>query len=226
MEHCNTNRSDPSGVRVEIRGLVQGVGFRPWVYTLARAAALRGRVWNHSSGVTVEAFGDSEILRVFVDELGRPPMPAARVRELSCEPIPAEQADSLRDRRQPCGRAARPSIPPDLATCDDCLRELQDAADRRHHYPFVNCTRCGPRYTICLDVPYDRPATTMAAFPMCEPCRSEYEDPCDRRFHAQPNACPRCGPRLRLVDGAGDAARRRPDRGRRAPAARQAESWR
>ena len=204
MEPCNVEPSDPSGVRIEIRGLVQGVGFRPWVYTLARAAALRGRVWNHSSGVTVEAFGDSEILRAFVDELGRPPMPAARVRDLSYQPIPAEEADSFEIVASHAGEAARPSIPPDLATCDDCLRELGDAADRRHRYAFVNCTSCGPRYTICLDVPYDRPATTMAAFPMCEQCRREYEEPRDRRFHAQPNACPRCGPQLRLVDRAGD----------------------
>jgi hydrogenase maturation protein HypF len=193
-----------AGVRIEIDGQVQGVGFRPWVHTLAQATAIRGRVWNHSRGVTIEAFGARDSLRAFVEQLERPPMPAARVRDVQCEPIPDEAVASFEIVASCSGLARRPSIPPDLATCDACRRELLDPTDRRYRYPFINCTRCGPRYTICLDVPYDRQRTTMAAFAMCEACRREYEDSQDRRFHAQPNACPDCGPRLRLVDAQGN----------------------
>ena len=197
--------SEPTvaGVRIRVHGLVQGVGFRPWVHALAQSAAIRGRVWNHSDGVTIEAFGERESLSGFLDQLGHPPMPAARIRDLHCEAIPDEPVASFEILASRDGEARRPSIPPDLATCGECRHELLDPADRRHFYPFINCTRCGPRYTICLDVPYDRPRTTMAAFPMCEACRSEYTDPADRRFHAQPNACPECGPQLRLIDGQG-----------------------
>ncbi len=195
----------PAGVRIEIEGMVQGVGFRPWVWTLARAVAIRGRVWNHTTGVTIEAFGEGDRLLRFVDQLERPPMPAAEVRELRCQTIPAEAIDSFEIVASRGGERRRPSIPADLATCGDCRRELFDRRDRRYGYAFINCTRCGPRYTIALDVPYDRARTTMADFPMCEFCRREYESPADRRFHAQPNACPQCGPQLRLVDGAGEA---------------------
>jgi hydrogenase maturation protein HypF len=203
-----------TGIRIELDGLVQGVGFRPWVHALAHAAAIRGRVWNHPTGVTIEAFGAGDALRVFVGKLQHPPMPAARVHSVHCEPIPHEAVESFEIVASHTvashtvasgdGDAHRPSIPPDLATCDDCRRELLDPTDRRFRYPLINCTRCGPRYTISLDVPYDRPRTTMGTFLMCEACRREYEDPGDRRFHAQPNACPECGPRLRLVDAQGD----------------------
>jgi hydrogenase maturation protein HypF len=196
---------DGGGIRVEVDGLVQGVGFRPWVYGLARAAALRGRVWNHPGGVTIEAFGEVDALRAFVGRLGHPPMPAARVRTLRWQSIPDEDVGFFAIVASDGGSQRCPSIPPDLATCDDCWRELGDSRDRRYAYPFINCTRCGPRYTISLDVPYDRPRTTMAGFPMCEACRNEYEDPDNRRFHAQPNACPTCGPRVRLVDAKGVA---------------------
>ena len=193
-----------AGVRIEIDGQVQGVGFRPWVHALAHAAAIRGRVWNHAGGVTIEAFAAPDTLRSFVEQLERPPMPAARVRDLQCAPIPDETVVSFEIVASHGGRERRPSIPPDLATCEACRTELLNPADRRHGYAFINCTRCGPRYTICLDVPYDRPRTTMATFALCEACRREYEDPDDRRFHAQPNACPVCGPQLRLIDSAGD----------------------
>jgi hydrogenase maturation protein HypF len=215
--HDTSRRPTPMGIRIELDGLVQGVGFRPWVHALARAAAIRGRVWNHPTGVTVEAFGDRDVLRVFVGRLQHPPMPAAHVHSVHCEPIPHEAVKSFEIVASHTvashtvasrgGDARRPSIPPDLATCDDCRRELLDPTDRRYRYPFINCTRCGPRYTISLDVPYDRPRTTMGTFPMCAACRREYEDPDDRRFHAQPNACPVCGPRLRLVDVQGAALR-------------------
>ena len=191
------------GLRIEIRGQVQGVGFRPWVYTLATAAGIGGRVWNHAEGVTIDAFGPAEVLRAFAGTLAHPPAPTAHVDSIHCEPIPIERLETFRvvDSRAEGHRS--PSIPPDWATCEPCLRELHDPADRRHRYPFSNCTHCGPRYTICRDVPYDRSQTTMAAFRMCADCRHEYEDPGDRRFHAEPNACPTCGPRLTLTDTAG-----------------------
>jgi hydrogenase maturation protein HypF len=191
------------GVRIEIDGLVQGVGFRPWVHGLARAAAIRGRVWNHPSGVAVEAFGEGTVLREFVAQLAHPPMAAASVRKVRSRPIQGEHLDSFEIVASRGGRERSPSIPPDLATCAECLRELRSPLDRRHGYPFINCTRCGPRYSIALDVPYDRLRTTMAEFRMCAACRREYEDPRDRRFHAQPNACSACGPHLRLVEPQG-----------------------
>jgi hydrogenase maturation protein HypF len=191
------------GLRIEIRGQVQGVGFRPWVYTLATAAGIRGRVWNHAEGVTVEAFGTEDALRGFARTLAHPPAPAAHVRSIRSEPIPVEPVETFSVVDSRAGGHRSPSIPPDWATCELCLRELRDAADRRHRYPFSNCTHCGPRYTVCRDIPYDRSQTTMAAFNMCADCRREYVDPRDRRFHAEPNACPACGPRLTLTDAAG-----------------------
>lgn len=192
-----------AGIHIEVRGQVQGVGFRPWVYTLATAAGLSGRVWNHAEGVGIEAFGEEEALRRFAESLRHPPAPAARVRELRCEPIAAEHPSAFAVVESHSGSARTVSIPPDWATCDSCLRELADRRDRRHRYPFINCTHCGPRYTICRDVPYDRAQTTMASFALCHACRAEYADPANRRFHAEPNACPACGPRMWLVDAAG-----------------------
>lgn len=192
-----------AGMRIQIEGAVQGVGFRPWVHGLARTEAVGGRVWNDSDNVTIEAFGDDDSLGRFVERLRDPPMPAARIRRLRTEPIPEESVAGF--AIVPSRRCAsnRPSIPPDLAPCPDCLAEILDPLDRRHGYAFTNCTRCGPRYTIALGVPYDRERTTMAPFAMCADCLAEYEDVDDRRFHAQPNACPKCGPRLELVDGSG-----------------------
>jgi len=195
-----------AGLRIQIEGAVQGVGFRPWVHGLARTELVGGRVWNDSDNVTIEAFGDEASLVRFLARLRDPPMPAARIRRLRSEPIPEESVDGFAIVPSRCGSAScpsTPSIPPDLATCPDCLREIRDPQGRRHGYAFTNCTRCGPRYTIALGVPYDRERTTMAPFAMCDDCRAEYEDVDDRRFHAQPNACPKCGPRLELVDGGG-----------------------
>jgi hydrogenase maturation protein HypF len=194
------------GRRIEVEGTVQGVGFRPWVYRLALAVGVSGRVRNHPRGVTIEAFGAPEALEAFLRRLGDEAPPAARVRGVSAEPIPAESLGSFRIVGSEGDGARRVSIPPDLATCPECLRETADPADRRYAYPFTNCTRCGPRYTIARDVPYDRPATTMAGFAMCPDCRREYEDPGDRRFHAQPIACPACGPRVRLLGPSGEPA--------------------
>lgn len=193
------------GVRIRIEGSVQGVGFRPWVHGLARLQSVGGRIWNDSDSVTIEAFGEEDSLGGFVARLRDPPMPAARILHLRTEPIPDEAFASFTIVASRKGGEKRPSIPPDLATCPDCLREVLDPRDRRHGYAFTNCTRCGPRYTIALDVPYDRERTTMSAFPMCGACSAEYEDVGDRRFHAEPTACPVCGPRLDLVEPDGRA---------------------
>jgi hydrogenase maturation protein HypF len=194
-----------TGRRIRLQGTVQGVGFRPWVYRVARDSAVTGRVRNDSAGVTIEAFGPEAALNAFVDRLAhdasRPP--AAVVERLVEELIAFENADAFSIVPSASTGEQHVSIPPDLATCPECLAEIHDPADRRYQYPFTNCTACGPRFTIVRFAPYDRPATTMAAFEMCPACRHEYDAVDDRRFHAQPNACPVCGPRLDLrgVDG-------------------------
>jgi hydrogenase maturation protein HypF len=191
-------RQIPEGRRIEIRGTVQGVGFRPWVYHLAREEGIAGRVRNDAEGVTIEAFGPERALTSFLRRLEASVPPAARIDALSTRPIPAEPTEGFVILGSRGAGERQVSIPPDLATCPRCLREVFDPADRRYRYPFTNCTACGPRFTIARDVPYDRARTTMAAFEMCPACRREYASPEDRRFHAQPNACPTCGPRLRL----------------------------
>ena len=188
-----------TGRRIEVRGIVQGVGFRPWVFRLARERGLSGRVRNAAHGVTIEAFGPEGDLEAFCRSLSEEPPPSARVREVRSEVIPAEPGLGFRIVESGAAGTRVVSIPADLATCRECASEVGDPSDRRHRYPFTNCTACGPRFTIALDVPYDRPLTTMARFPMCPDCRREYSDPGDRRFHAQPNACPACGPRLGLL---------------------------
>jgi hydrogenase maturation protein HypF len=195
------------GRRIEVRGTVQGVGFRPWVYRLAVEQGLSGRVRNDPRGVTIEVFGVPQALEIFLRRLRAEAPPAALLREVGEERIPAEPLPGFAIVPSDGEGARRVSIPPDLATCPECLREVRDPADRRHAYPFTNCTQCGPRYTIARDVPYDRPATTMAGFAMCADCRREYDDPADRRFHAQPIACPRCGPSVRLLGPSGEPAR-------------------
>jgi hydrogenase maturation protein HypF len=183
--------------RFRIRGVVQGVGFRPFVYRLARRHGLTGFVLNDGAGVVVEAEGDRPSLEAFAESLRAEAPPQARVRSVDAAAISPSG-----DRRFAIVHSADTgvgaAVPADIATCDDCLRELFDPGDRRYRYPFVNCTQCGPRFTIVRRVPYDRPNTTMAGFPLCPACRREYEDPADRRFHAEPIACPRCGPRLSM----------------------------
>ncbi|MEM7436266.1 MAG: carbamoyltransferase HypF [Myxococcota bacterium] len=186
------------GRRIDARGTVQGVGFRPWVYRLAQRAGLRGRVKNHARGVTIEAFGPAHALDSFLRALRSDAPPAAEIVDLRWRSIPVEPAnDFVIDRSESSG-ARSLSIPPDIATCDHCLAEVTSASDRRYKYAFTNCTECGPRFTITNAVPYDRTATTMAGFEMCNACSEEFHDPADRRFHAQPNACPACGPCLTL----------------------------
>ena len=193
------------GRRIAVRGTVQGVGFRPWVYRLAREKGIVGRVRNGAEGVTIEAFGTAPALEGFVQSLKASPPPAARIRDLEWTKIPPEPARDFVIVESRGDGERRVSIPADLATCADCLAELFDPGNRRFLYPFTNCTNCGPRFTIARDVPYDRPSTTMAPFRMCSDCQREYDSPLDRRFHAQPNACPVCGPRLTALDAGGFA---------------------
>jgi hydrogenase maturation protein HypF len=197
--------TDPRRVRVRVEGVVQGVGFRPHVHRLATDLGLAGFVLNDASGVLLEVEAPPAAVERFLERLGAEAPPLASIERL----VPEELA--------PMGErgfailvsdgAGEPSaaVAPDAATCADCLAELRDPADRRHRYPFINCTACGPRYTIVTGVPYDRARTTMAGFAMCDLCRAEYADPADRRFHAEPIACPACGPSARLIDAGGGA---------------------
>src|SRR5689334_2887964 len=189
--------------RVRVEGTVQGVGFRPFVYRLASEMGVSGHVLNDSRGVEVEVQADVAVVERFLERLPSEAPPLARVESVLVDVVPVGGPGGFEIRESAAGEPDAP-VSADASTCDDCLGELFDAADRRHRYPFINCTNCGPRFTIVRGVPYDRPLTTMAGFEMCAACRSEYEDPANRRFHAQPNACPECGPRLRLVGADGD----------------------
>jgi len=193
------------GRRWRIRGTVQGVGFRPFVQRLACQEDVAGSVRNDDSGVVVDAFGEPERLARLRARIEREAPGSSSIRRVYEEitSAPARPARGFAILPSVFGACRRPAIPPDLATCDACLRELRDPADRRHRHPFANCTACGPRYSIAREAPYDRSRTTMARFSMCPACRGEYEDPRDRRFHAQPIACPACGPRLALLDASG-----------------------
>lgn len=187
--------------RLLVEGVVQGVGFRPFVFNLAESLDLRGWVCNTSDGVLIEIEGSLDHLTELHRRLESESPPLASISKITSALIPARgEADfSIRSSEKTPG--ADTSIPPDVAVCIDCLADIRDPSNRRFGYPFTNCTNCGPRWTIIDRIPYDRPFTSMAPFEMCSTCRSEYEDPRNRRFHAQPNACAECGPRLRL-DGA------------------------
>jgi hydrogenase maturation protein HypF len=186
--------------RVRIEGAVQGVGFRPFVHRLVRDLGLSGWARNDGQGVLVEVEGTPRAVERFLARLGSEAPPLADVVRVAASDIaPAGDAGFRIVASEP-STTPTTLVPPDTAPCDACLAELFDPGDRRHRYPFVNCTACGPRFTIVRQLPYDRPRTTMAGFPMCGRCRAEYEDPGDRRFHAEPNACPACGPRLRVVE--------------------------
>jgi hydrogenase maturation protein HypF len=184
--------------QVSVHGIVQGVGFRPFVYNLAQKLGLSGYVLNSSAGVLIEVEGDPAQVDVFVREVEENPPPLAQVEDISTATLDAvgDVAFSIRESVDQPGQPA--PVSPDVATCPDCLRDFETPGNRRFGYPFTNCTNCGPRYTITRMIPYDRPLTTMACFPMCEQCLHEYQDPSDRRFHAQPNACPDCGPSITL----------------------------
>jgi len=186
-------------VRARVEGTVQGVGFRPYVYRLASELGCSGHVLNDARGVVVEVEADTKSVERFLARLPAEAPPLARIERVAAESVPVTGETGFAIRASPPGGEPSAAVTADTATCAECLEELFDPADRRHRYPFVNCTNCGPRFTIVRGVPYDRPLTTMAGFTMCPACAAEYENPLDRRFHAQPNACPECGPRARLV---------------------------
>ncbi len=184
---------------LRVAGVVQGVGFRPFVYSLATGLGLTGLVGNDTDGVFAEVEGPRAAVDEFLHRIERDAPPLARIEKVTIRamnPTRSEQFFVIVASESSGPR--RTLVSADTATCADCLRELDDPADRRHEYPFINCTNCGPRFTIVRDVPYDRPSTTMAPFVMCDRCAAEYHDPADRRFHAQPVCCPACGPRLTL----------------------------
>ncbi|MEW6636695.1 MAG: carbamoyltransferase HypF, partial [Actinomycetota bacterium] len=192
---------------VSVRGIVQGVGFRPFIYALARRHGLAGVVRNDAEGVHIEAEGPPGELDLFLREIREEAPPLAVVEAVGWRPLAIRDEKEFRIEESREGLRRQALVSPDVATCGECLSELFDPADRRYRYPFTNCTNCGPRFTITRQVPYDRATTTMARFAMCPECRREYDDPADRRFHAQPNACPACGPRVWLVDRFGNELR-------------------
>jgi hydrogenase maturation protein HypF len=184
---------------IDISGIVQGVGFRPYVYRLATRCNLTGTITNTPSGVTIEVQGPRESVEDFISRLPQEAPPLARITDIAVLDVPCNGDREFRIIASQKGEAVRTLISPDIATCEDCLRELLDPNDRRYRYPFINCTNCGPRFTIVRNIPYDRPSTSMADFTMCAACQAEYDDPENRRFHAQPNACWDCGPQLELL---------------------------
>ena len=199
MKHLDIARK---ALRITVHGVVQGVGFRPFVYRLAHRMGLDGTVVNNGDGVHVHVGGAAETLDRFVAALRDEAPPVARIVRIGVMPAEAP-ASGFRILASDRGRPPSTQIAPDIAICDDCLAEIQDPGNRRFRYPFTNCTNCGPRFSIVERIPYDRPKTSMRVFSLCPECSREYHDPLDRRFHAQPNACPLCGPRLSWHDGEG-----------------------
>ncbi len=186
---------------IRVRGVVQGVGFRPFVYRLANQHELSGWVLNGEEGVEIQVEGPEPSLQTFVKELKTQAPPAAVIAEIDVQP--AEPAGLTGFTIRESQRREKPTvrISPDLPVCDACLQEMFDPGNRRYQYPYINCTNCGPRYTVILGLPYDRPNTTMKSWPLDDYCDAEYHDPANRRFHAQPVACPQCGPHFRLQLG-------------------------
>ena len=192
-----------TSLQISIKGIVQGVGFRPFVYSLAKKYKIDGKVWNTSSGVEIQVSGQPDAIANFLDELRNNPPPLARIDLLESSSIDVVFPPGFEIQESQSNADDFLLISPDTTICKDCQRELFDPQDRRFRYPFINCTNCGPRLTIITDIPYDRPNTTMMEFELCPECREEYDNPADRRFHAQPIACPRCGPSLtfQLIGG-------------------------
>ncbi len=184
--------------KIRVNGIVQGVGFRPFIFNLAQRHHLTGRVSNTSAGVIIEVQGNPKHLDTFQAAITTEAPPLATILEMSVDSIPVERDSAFEIAASDPHEKITTLISPDIAVCPDCLREMFDPDDRRYRYPFINCTNCGPRYTIIKELPYDRSLTSMQNFTMCPACQAEYDDPADRRFHAQPNACPDCGPRLAL----------------------------
>lgn len=201
MISSNIQKHNQIGVEFLIRGIVQGVGFRPFVYKLACRFEISGTVTNTSDGVVIRALARSDRLALFLEALEHEAPPLSRISSIEKRSLTGPvEVGTFTILASVSGIAANTAIPPDIALCDDCRAELLDPADRRFHYPFINCTNCGPRFTIVETIPYDRPKTSMKVFPMCADCEREYRDPLNRRFHAQPNACPVCGPHLSWHD--------------------------
>jgi hydrogenase maturation protein HypF len=191
-------------IRIDVNGVVQGVGFRPFVYRLAHRYKLSGWVQNTSGNVAIEVQGYQSDLDGFTIALQSEAPPVSRIQGISTKTIPLTDESGFKIIESKAREGAYQPLSADIATCNECLKEIFDPADRRHLYPFTNCTNCGPRFTIIRDIPYDRPLTTMNKFKMCAKCQAEYDDPLNRRFHAQPNACPDCGPSLKLTDNSGN----------------------
>jgi hydrogenase maturation protein HypF len=196
LAHAPNATAAPVRWRIQVQGVVQGVGFRPFVHRLAQRLNLSGSVLNDSAGVLIEVEGESAAVAIFRQALSAEAPPLARIDNVTTSVVPVLGSKGFAILHSESSDSAQTLVSPDIALCDDCLRELFDPTDRRYRYPFINCTNCGPRFTIIQGVPYDRPRTTMAEFALCSECAGEYCDPGDRRFHAQPNACPTCGPRL------------------------------
>jgi len=192
-----------SAVHINVRGVVQGVGFRPFVYQMATKYNLKGWVCNTSEAVKIDVEGEAEAIERFLLALQKQAPPRASIEDITTTHYSPANYESFEIRHSMAEEGKYQLISPDIATCQDCLKEILTPSDRRYRYPFTNCTNCGPRFTIIKDIPYDRPLTTMNRFKMCPECQKEYDDPLDRRFHAQPNACPGCGPTLELVDNQG-----------------------
>jgi hydrogenase maturation protein HypF len=185
--------------RLEVRGVVQGVGFRPFVYVTASALSLSGSVANNTGGVVIEVEGDSGAVGQFVVRLREQAPPLAVIESIRSVDLPVIGGTGFTIAESQQHGGVHTLVSADVASCADCRREVADPGDRRYRHPFITCTNCGPRFSIITGLPYDRPATTMAGFVMCPACEREYHDPSDRRFHAQPIACHDCGPRLSLV---------------------------
>ena len=190
--------------QIEVSGIVQGVGFRPYVYRLATERGLKGTIRNTSAGVSIEIQGPGKTVHDFLRRLPAEAPPLARITDVAIREMPCSGSCDFTIVRSTGNDRIRTLISPDVAVCPDCLREMFNPQDRRYRYPFINCTNCGPRFTIVSNIPYDRRSTSMAAFSMCPACLAEYENPLDRRFHAQPNACWQCGPRVELWDRSGE----------------------
>ena len=197
-------RQSLKSASISVRGIVQGVGFRPFVYGLAVKHNLKGWVYNTSEDVRIEVEGVAEAIEQFELELETKAPPLAHIEKVTIKYHPPFGYKSFEIRQSQAQAGKYQLISPDIATCQACLGELLNPEDRRYRYPFTNCTNCGPRFTIIEDMPYDRPKTTMRYFQMCPQCQAEYDNPLDRRFHAQPNACPKCGPQVELVDNQGN----------------------
>ncbi len=190
-------------LKIRVKGTVQGVGFRPFVYRLAKSLGLKGFVLNDTLGVLIEVEGAKKRLDEFLVRLEKEKPPVSRIYSLEFKFLPDKGYSEFEIRKSQNAKGTEALILPDLAVCRDCIRELNDPKDRRYRYPFINCTNCGPRFTIIEKLPYDRKNTTMKKFKMCPECQREYEDPTNRRFHAQPNACPKCGPKVWIQDAQG-----------------------